>query len=221
MRLAVGADADPIAGGALEVDDIGAGIIALQSLMEPPGFTLMMEDADLDAPASPLRSGGRIAEHVDADTRCTGSPDADFQGGGSGEIQNAARNKGPAISNCDDDGLAGGEIGDADDGAHGQGAMGGGHGVLVIDLAVGGVRIVVRRTVPAGNANFTVKDGAAGFGGGLGGKSGGRSLHSWRRRGRGGLDMVMTAAGDGEAEYQQSGQSGAKGVLGIPELHSL
>ena len=30
----------------------------------------------------------------------------------------------------------------------------------------------------------------------------------------------MTAAGDGEAEDEQSGQSSAKGVQGIPELHN-
>ena len=52
VRLAVGADADPVAGGALEVDDVGAGIFALQFLLEPPGVTFMMEDADLHAPSS-------------------------------------------------------------------------------------------------------------------------------------------------------------------------
>ena len=52
VRLAVGADADPVAGCALEVDDVGAGIFALQFLMQVPGFAFMMEDADLDAPSS-------------------------------------------------------------------------------------------------------------------------------------------------------------------------
>lgn len=52
MRLAVGADADPVAGGAFEVDDVGAGIFALQFLLETPGVPLMMEGADLDAPSS-------------------------------------------------------------------------------------------------------------------------------------------------------------------------
>ena len=52
VRLAVGADADPIAGGAFEVDDIGAGIFALQSLVEAASIAFMMEDADLNAPSS-------------------------------------------------------------------------------------------------------------------------------------------------------------------------
>ena len=52
VRLAVGADADPVAGGALEVDDVGAGIFALQLLVKSAGVVFMMEDADLDAPSS-------------------------------------------------------------------------------------------------------------------------------------------------------------------------
>lgn len=52
VRLAVGADPDPVAGGTFEVDDVGAGIFALQSLVKPPGVVFMMEDADLDAPFS-------------------------------------------------------------------------------------------------------------------------------------------------------------------------
>ena len=52
VRLAVGADADPVAGGAFEVDDVGAGIFALELLMEVAGIPFMMEGADLDAPSS-------------------------------------------------------------------------------------------------------------------------------------------------------------------------
>ena len=52
VRLSVGADADPVAGGAAKIDDIGAGILALQFLLEPAGVVFMMEDADLDAPFS-------------------------------------------------------------------------------------------------------------------------------------------------------------------------
>ena len=99
--------------------------------------------------------------------------------------------------------------------------MGGGHGVLVIDLAIGGKGVVIRRAVPAGNSNFTVKDGAVCFRSGLDGGWGGRSLLSGRRRWCDGLDRMMTAAGDSEAQDQQSGQNGAKGEQGIPELHSF
>ena len=113
----------------------------------------------------------------------------------------------------------GGEIGDADEGAHGQSAMGGGHAVFVIDLAIGGMRVVIGRTIPAGNSNFSVKNGT-GFRSGLSWELRGWSLFRGRRWWRGGLDMMMTAAGDGEAQDQQSGQSSAKGVQGIPELHN-
>ena len=98
--------------------------------------------------------------------------------------------------------------------------MGGGHAFFVIDLAIGGARVVIGRTVPAGDSNFSVKDGAGGFRSALG-KGRGRSLPNGRRRWSGGLDVVMTAAGDGEAKDQQSGQSNAKGVQGNPKLHSF
>ena len=114
-----------------------------------------------------------------------------------------------------------GEIGDADNGAHGQGAMGGGHGVFIVDAAVGRAGVVIGRAVPAGNSNFTVQDGAVCFWSGFGGGWGGRSLFGRRWRWRDGLDRMMTAAGDGEAQDQQSGQNSAKGEQGIPELHSF
>ena len=97
--------------------------------------------------------------------------------------------------------------------------MGGGHAVFVIDLAIGATRVVIGRAVPAGDSNFSVKDGAGGFRSALGILRG-RSLFAGRRRWSGGLDMMMAAARDGEAQDQQSGQSSAKGVQGIPELHN-
>lgn len=99
--------------------------------------------------------------------------------------------------------------------------MGGGQAVFVVDLAIGGAGVVIGRAVPTGNSNLSVKDGAAGFRSGLGGEPGGRDLPDGRRRWRCGLDMMMAAAGDGEAQDQQSGESDAKGVQGVPELHSF
>ena len=161
VGLAVGADADPVAGGAFEVDDVGAGVFALELLRGAGGHRAHDGRRRSGRTIVLKRNRGRIAEHVDADARGAGSPDADFEGGGSGQIQNAAGNEGSAICDGDDDGLTRGEIGDADERAHGQGAMGGGHAVFVIDLAIGGAGVVVGRAVPAGNSNFTVKDGAA------------------------------------------------------------
>lgn len=98
--------------------------------------------------------------------------------------------------------------------------MGGGHAVFVIDFAIGGTRVVIGCAVPTGNSNFSIKDGAGGPRSALG-KGRGRRLPNRRRRRCDGLDVMMTAAGDGEAQDQQSGQSSAKGVQGIPKLHSF
>ena len=87
--------------------------------------------------------------------------------------------------------------------------MGGGHAVFVIDLAIGGMRVVIGCAVPAGNSNFSVKDGTD-FWCGLRWELRGRSLFRGRRWWCGGLDMMVTAAGDGEAQDQQSGQSSAQ-----------
>ena len=221
VRLSIGADSDPVAGGALESDDVGAGVFALEFLLEVAGFALMMEDADLDAPSSPLRNRGWIAEHVDADAGGASSPDADLDGGGSRQIQNAAGNEGSAICDGDDDRLAIGEIRDADEGAHGQGAMGSGHAVLVVDLAIGFAGVVVGRAVPAGNSYLTVKDRAAGLRSALW-EGSGRSLLRRRRWGCGSLDVAMTATGDGEAksECSREKECGAHSlhVVGMREL---
>ncbi len=97
--------------------------------------------------------------------------------------------------------------------------MGGGHAIFVIDLPIGGMGVVIGRAVPTGNPNFGMEDGAGGFRSTLW-KRGGRSLlDGWRRR-RGGLDVMVSATGDGEAQGQQSGESQAEGVQGIPTLHS-
>jgi hypothetical protein len=45
-------------------------------------------------------------------------------------------------------------------------------------------------------------------------------LLCWWRWWCGDLDRVMAAAGDSEAKDEQSWQSSAKGVQGIPELHN-
>ena len=52
VRLSVGTDAHPIAGGAFKLDDIGAGIFALQTVAKILCRPFMMEDADLHAPAA-------------------------------------------------------------------------------------------------------------------------------------------------------------------------
>jgi hypothetical protein len=209
VGFSIGANADPVAGGAAKVDDVGAGILALQAFAKPPGPAFMMEGADLNAPATVLKSGGRVTENVDADARGAGAPQADFEGGGAGQIQNAAGDERSAVRDGDDDGTARGQVGDAHDGAHGQGTMSGGHGVLVVDFPVGSAGVVVGRAIPAGDADFSVERTAVGLRSAFGiGRRGGLRLDCWRRRRCGCLDMTMPAAGDKQAENQRRGESG-------------
>lgn len=154
VGFSIGTNAHPVAGGALKVDDVGAGILALQAIAQFFRGALAMESADLDAPAALLRCSGREAQHVDADARGSGAPDADFDGGGTGQIENAARDKRPAIRDGDNDRPPSVQIGDAHDGTHGQSAMRGRHGVLVVDLAVGAAGVMVGSAVPTGDADL-------------------------------------------------------------------
>ena len=224
VRFSVGADADPVAGGAVKIDDVGAGIFAPQAIAKAIRLALTMEGADLDAPAALLRRRGRETQDVDADARGTGAKHADFDGGGAGQIQNAAGNERAAISNGDHNGLAGGEVGNAHDSAHGQGAMGGGHGVFIVDLAIGPAGVVVGRAVPTGHSNFTFEDAAVGSWSALGGgrrRRRRRGLLLWRRRRRGGLDGAMAAAGDDQAERQgRQGCEGRSGRFPFQHFHS-
>ena len=168
-----------------------------------------MVDADLDAPVAFPRRVGREAQHVDADARGSSTPHANSDGGGAGQIEDAATDERAAIRDGDYDGLAGGEICNSDDGTQGQSAMRGRHGVLVVDLAVGAAGVMVGSAVPTGDADL------AGFGflpalrrqlrrrrrRGVG------LLFRWRRR-RGSLDFSMTAPRCKQANSEQSGEKG-------------
>ncbi len=87
--------------------------------------------------------------------------------------------------------------------------MGGGHGILVVDLAIGFAGVVVGRAVPTGDADFTFEDSTVRRRSSLGGgRRGGLGLLLGRRRWSGGLDGAMTAAGDQQAEKENSREEG-------------
>ena len=119
--------------------------------------------------------------------------------------------KGPAVCDFDDDALIGGEVGDADGGAHGEGAVGGGEGVLIEDAAVGCGAVVVRGAVPAGEADLGGDGGAEVFG--LGGSWGLRERRVGTLAGTSGggaLDGVRGALGsaEGNLRRRRGGRSG-------------
>ena len=145
-------DAHPVAGGSGEVDDLRVGVVLEEISLEAQGFAGAGEGSDLDGPATALGERLGRAEDVDADGRDAGKIDAGFSGCGAGEIEDASWNKGAAVGDVEERGLAGFFVGDADQGVERQGAMGGGDGVLVVDLPVGGAMMVVLRAVPACHA---------------------------------------------------------------------
>ena len=96
--------------------------------------------------------------------------DAGLPGRGQREVDDAVADEGAAVGDAHDDGLVVGEVCDADDGAHGQGAVRGGHGVLVVYAAVGRLAVGVGRAVPACQADlagdrFAVRQGRLRSGG--------------------------------------------------------
>ena len=159
MGCSEGSDADPVAGDSFEVDDTGPGILTLQTIAKFVGGSGVVEGADLHAPAA-LSRGGRHTQHVQTDVRGSGSPDAGFKGGGTRQVEHAAGNEGAAVGDGDDDGLARGQIGDSCDGAERERAMSRGHGVLVVNLAIGSAGVVVRSAIPAGDSDLTRKNSA-------------------------------------------------------------
>ncbi len=156
-----GIDAHPEAGGALELGDFGAAIAVEESGLQVAGVVLFGEGSGLNAPAAG-RVGGGMGEGFYADAPKTGAVEADGLGGADGEIENAAFGEGATIGDADIGLLAGGEIRDADGGAQGKGAVGGGQAVLVVDGAVGGIAVVVVGAVPAGDSGLGVDGRAAG-----------------------------------------------------------
>ena len=179
-----GADADPIAGGALKLDDVGGTVFALQIGLQSQGGCLMQECADLDAPAATLVDRPGCAEDVNADLAGAGAPHTDGFGGADGEVKNAACDKRAAIGDAHDGGLAGLFVGYANKGSHGQGAVCGGDAVLVKDRAIRADAIVIWRAIPARDSSFRV-DGCVGIDELLVRSKGrNRRGRKWRRSGR-------------------------------------
>src|ERR1700739_1217477 len=97
--------------------------------LELDGVVLACEGSDLDAPAAAGSDGVRRLVDVNADTGGSGTPDAGLLGGSDREVDNAVGHEGSPVGDAHDGGLSGLKIGDLDERAHGQRAVGSGDAV--------------------------------------------------------------------------------------------
>src|SRR6185437_2729341 len=93
--------------------------------------------------------------------------EAEHVGGCVGEVHNAVLCDGAAVVDANDDGLVIAEVRDLDHGAHGQAAVGAGHGVHVEVFAAGRLMALKDAAVPGGAANLVPVVTRPGVGRGL------------------------------------------------------
>jgi len=159
--VALGADAYPVAVLARKFDHRGIGVLAQELGLELFSLVLAVEGADLHAPATASFDGFGGAVDIETDAGGSCLIDAGCFSRRDGEIENSAIDKGAAISDAHGAGLAGFEVGDNDERAHGKSAVGGGESVVTEDFAIGGFTAFVRRGVPGGKPLFAL-DGPVG-----------------------------------------------------------
>jgi hypothetical protein len=198
-------DADPKAGGSGELGDAGAGVAAEEGGLQGKGVALDFEGAGLDAPFSGGVGGG-VGVSFETDLGGAHAVEANGLCGGFREIEDTGLVERAAVGDADGDLLAVDEVGDADDGAEGEGAVGGGEALAVVGGAVGCA--VAAGAVPAGHAGLN-DGGLAGGGRDDDGSSAVRRCSGvcWRRGRLVGLLAGIVMAADGE-EDDGGGQKG-------------
>jgi len=140
---------------------------------------------------------GEGGDEVEVDGGDAGADEVDGAGGGAGEVDDAVVDEGAAIVDADLDFAMVGGVGDADERAEGEGAMGGGEGVHVVDFAGGGGAAVIGDAVPGGESGIV--------------PIAGNFRVFWRgvrRRRKGSGAMVFAGAagaGEGEGAERQDG----------------
>ncbi len=121
--------------------------------------------------------------------------------------------EGTAVGDADHDGFTVGQVGDAGDGAEGEGFVGGGHAGAVVGGAIGGA--MTAGAVPAGHAGFDELGAASGGGDGLAIAArlfgfaladGGLGAQRWRRWCVGVPPLMMAAGGEGESGEGEDGE---------------
>src|SRR5580698_2518786 len=88
--VALGADADPVAGGAFEVDDVRGLVSAFELVAQLLGLVLMLKSSDLHAPAAAEVDRMRSLVDLDAHVGEAGAINACGFGGSHGEIEQPA-----------------------------------------------------------------------------------------------------------------------------------
>lgn len=149
-------DPHPIPRRPGKLDHLRRGVPAKQIFLQLHCVRLMSERADLHAPAptgNRIRTNRRcISLHLhlrDAsavNTRCLR--------GSQREVNDPTMNERPSVRNPHHDGLIVREIRNPHYRSQGQRQMSRGHGVLVVDGAIGSLASGVRRPIPTGQADF-------------------------------------------------------------------
>lgn len=204
--LSLRLDAHPVAGRTGKFDDIGGWVLALQMIAEFGSGVAIRKDTNLHAPLTAAVEWLGRFQYIHTHASDPGAAHAGFGCRAAGEIDHTTGNKRPAIGYGDDGRLAGCQVGDAGNRSQRQSAVGRGHRILVVDLAIGGAAVVIRFAIPTGDADFTVKN---------------FSMSKWRRldwgfriwlrrslgllygwgRWRWSLGVPMRAPGDKQAQY--------------------
>lgn len=100
-----------------------------------------------------------FAENLKLYVGNAGAQDAEFGGGGAGQVDDAAGCKGATVIDANHDGAAAAQIGDADDGAERKRLVRGGQLGVVEGLAGGGLVTLEDVAVPGGDAAKRIAEG--------------------------------------------------------------
>ena len=155
MVVVEDAHADPpVSRGAGEAQHFGGVIAAREMVGELGGCLLVRESADLHRPfPARFKRCGRL-HHFYFYLRDARLHHIELARGGERQVNHAAGDERAAVGDADQRGVSGLDVGDAHDRSQGQGAVGGRHGVHVVDFAVRSAAVVVRRAVPAGESSL-------------------------------------------------------------------
>jgi len=148
----------PVSGRTGKLQDLRRLIAALETAGKIGRAPFIDERSNLDAPAATGIEGGGGLEHFKPNHGGAGEIDIERFGGSKRQVEDATFDKRAAISDTQQSGAAGLDVGDTHDGAKRQREVGRGHGVHVVDLAIRAAAIVIWRSVPTGGAGL-LEDG--------------------------------------------------------------
>ena len=133
-------------------DDVVPVVVALQLGLQVPRLLQFGECSHLQGVVQPFGNGGEVVpagiHDVYANRRCPRPDHAHGAGGGIGEVDDTVLDERAAVVDQHGHGLAVGEVGDLHAGAQRESLVRGGHAILVVDGAAGGLLPVEAGAVP-------------------------------------------------------------------------